>query len=144
MNLTIKECLDKGLLRKTKPNLQKVTYSIKTAEEKLEHAEKLFDSKFYEDSIISAYTSMFHSSRALLFKDGYEERSHFALCIYISEKYNLIIENRFIRELNSLRLARHDLLYGLEKSKEVQEVEAEDILDTAKEYLKIIKKLLKV
>ncbi len=142
--MTTKECLDKGLLRKIESNIKRAKSSIETAEERVEHAEELFNAKFYEDSIISSYTSMFHSSRALLFKDGYEERSHFALCIYISEQYNLVIENRFITELNSLRLARHDLIYGLEKSKEIQESEAEDIIGTAKEYLEIIKKLIKI
>jgi uncharacterized protein (UPF0332 family) len=86
---------------------------------------------------------MFHSARALLFKDGYKERSHYAVYVYISEKYSNKIERAYINELNSMRLQRHELMYGFKKSQETQEVEAESAINVAKGFLESIKKIIK-
>lgn len=140
--MNIQTCLMEGLLKKDNPDFEKSKSSIKMAEHKLDLAERDFQSEIYENSIISAYASMFHSTRALLFKDGYKERSHFALYVYIKEKYSDKIEKMYLSELNSMRLERHELMYGLERSKESYEVEAESAIQVAKGFLKTVKKLL--
>ena len=84
---------------------------------------------------------MFHAGRALLYKDGFSEKSHFGLFVYIKERYGNKLEPRFINELNSLRLERHELLYGLEKP-EIKEVEAEDAIKIAEDFIKSIKSLI--
>ena len=85
--MNIQSCLMEGLLKKDQSDIKKAEFSLEMAEHKLEFAEKDFQSESYESAIIGAYASMFHSARALLFKDGYKERSHIALYIYIKEKY---------------------------------------------------------
>ena len=42
------------------------------------------EKKNYKWAIIQAYYSIFHGTRALLFKAGYREESHFALKIALS------------------------------------------------------------
>ncbi len=64
---------------------------------------------------VSCYSAMFHAARALLFKDGYREKSHYALYVYLKEKYSGKIEPKFLNELNILRLERHEIFYGLEE-----------------------------
>ncbi len=36
---------------------------------------------------IALYNAFFHTARALLFRDGIKERSHFCVARYIEEKY---------------------------------------------------------
>ncbi|MBU2100218.1 HEPN domain-containing protein [Candidatus Micrarchaeota archaeon] len=137
--MKIEDCLQQGLLVKIKSDAKKAKMSVEMAEHKLQIAEKEFDYKIFENAIISAYTSMFHSARALLFKDGFKERSHFAVFVYIKEKYSEKIEKKYLTELNSLRLHRHDLMYGLEKPSEIQETEADSTIKVAEEFLKAVK-----
>lgn len=144
MNLA--ECIEKGLIRKIQPSSEKALNSIELAKHKLELAQSEFDAGIYEGALISAYSIMFHAARTLLFKDGYKESSHYALYIFIKEKYGAKIEMHYINELNTLRLTRHAVLYGNPDDitpREVQEVEAENAIKTASGFLETVKKLLK-
>ena len=133
--MNVKECFEKGLLKLDKIDLEKAKKSLEIAKHKLEIAKKVFDIELYEETITNSYSSMFHAARALLFKDGIKEKSHYGLFVYIQEKYKDKIEPRFINELNSLRLERHELLYGLEKSN-INEIEAEDIIGIVGNFIK--------
>jgi len=140
----IEDLIKKGLLTKTPPDEKKAEKSIELAENRVEKAGEEIQAELFDDALVSAYTSMFHSSRALLFRDGYKERSHYALCEYIREKYSGKLEARFINELNILRTIRHKVIYGDEdlNSKEVQEAEAKEAMKLAESYLQAVKKLL--
>ncbi len=140
--MNISDCVAEGLLVKIKPDPAKAKSSVEMAEHKLELAEKEFEKELFESAVISAYASMFHSSRALLFRDGYKERSHYAVFVFVNEKYSDKIERKYLNELDSLRLQRHDLMYGIEKSAEVQEVEAESSIQLAKGFLEAIRKII--
>lgn len=112
------------------------------AKHKLELGEKEFEHDLFESAIISAYASMFHASHALLFKDGFKERSHFAVYVFVNEKYSNQIERKFLSELNSLRLQRHELMYGLEKNVEAQEEDADTAIKLANGFLQSIQKIV--
>ncbi|MDI6738484.1 MAG: HEPN domain-containing protein [Nanoarchaeota archaeon] len=139
--MDINDCFVQGLLRKDRPDIEKADKSIQRARHKLENASAAFDASIYEDAVINAYAAMFHAARALLFRDGVVEKSHFGVYVYIKEKYHAKLEARFINELNALRLERHELWYGLE-STEVKEAEAEEVIGVAKEFIKAVDKLL--
>ncbi len=140
--MNIEECFRKELLKKDAPSKEKCKKSIQSAEHKLSIAKRTFDAKIFEETIVNGYASMFHASRALLFLDGIKERSHYGLYVYVKEAYKDKLEPKFIIELNALRLERHELLYGLEKV-EISEVEAEDILKIAEDFIKAIEKLVR-
>jgi uncharacterized protein (UPF0332 family) len=59
----------------------------KMAEVKRQRAQDLFDNAFFEESIVSSYTSMFQAARALLFHDGVIEKSHACVVAYLREHY---------------------------------------------------------
>ena len=141
--MNIQECLEQGLLTKTKPDLPKAKSSVEMAKHKLELAKTEFEHDIFEGAIINAYASMFHSARALLFKDGFKERSHFAVYVFVSEKYSNKIERKYLSELNSLRLTRHELMYGLEKNEEVQESNADTAIKMAEGFLNAVEKLVR-
>src|SRR3989344_365551 len=139
--MNVDECFDKGLLKRDKPDKDKAIRSIEMAAFKLDKARNLFDKEVFDMALINAYISMFHAGRALLFKDGVREKSHYGLYIYLSEKYSDKLEQRFLNELNALRLERHEVFYGLDKD-EVDEVEAESAIETAGSFLKSVKTLI--
>ncbi len=140
----IEDLVKKGLLAKVLPDLQKAQKSLELAETRIEKAHEEIQVELFDDALISAYGSMFHTSRALLFRDGYKERSHYAICEYIREKYSGKLEARFINELNILRTIRHKVIYGDEElnERDIQEIEAKEASELAEKYLQSVKKLL--
>ena len=131
-------------VKKIMPDIKRAHNSVTMAEHKLHRAEADIDAGSYEEAVLAAYTSMFHSARALLFKDGYKERNHYGLCIYIREKFSQKIEMKYINELNALRTIRHKIIYGDENVniREVQEAEAESSVKLAKGFLGTVKKII--
>lgn len=137
------DCLNKRLLRRDKPDNQKAIRALEIAKERLLDAEISFGAEIHSAAILLSYASMFHASRALLFKDGFTEKSHYCLIEFVREKYikTGLINSRFSYLLNNAREERHEVLYGLEKTETKQD--AEHIVKTAKEYLQEVTKIIK-
>ncbi len=89
--MKLDECFKKRLLRNIKPDIEKSKRSLEISKEKLITAKNAFKKNFYEACLIYGYTSMFHSSRAVLYRDGVQEKSHVCIPIYLKEKYGNII-----------------------------------------------------
>jgi len=140
--MNVNECLEKGLLSKTEPDMRKAKKSILAAERKLSLAEAELKGEIYEGCFISAYASMFHAARALLFKDGFKEKSHYAIFIYLAEKYSGIIQEKYINEFNNMRTDRHNLMYGLDEPQETSKEEAKATTKLVKEFIEIVKKMI--
>ena len=83
---------------------------MEVAEERLAQAKKALKLGIIPYALIEAYTAMFHAARAVLYRDGIQEKSHYAIYIYLNEKYPEIPSNL----LNIHRIERHETLYGLE------------------------------
>ncbi|MFH2028445.1 MAG: HEPN domain-containing protein [Nanoarchaeota archaeon] len=138
--MNVDECFEQGLLKKEAPDTEKAKKSIDIAKHTLSLAKRLLEIKIFEETISNSYAAMFHAGRSLLFKDGIKEKSHYALFVYIREKYSDRLEKRFINELNALRLERHEINYGLERM-DIQEVEAEDVIKVTEEFISAIEKI---
>ena len=138
---SIDECIKKRLLRKITPNIEKSKSSIKISESKIESAKELFNSDFFNESVIASYTSIFHSCRALLFRDGIQEKSHYATYIYIKEKYKNKIPKELINTFYHYQLERHNILYGLEKTNLSKE-ESEEAILSSEDFLIKVKSIL--
>ena len=137
----MQDCFEKGLLKKETADIEKSKKSINTAKYKLNLAKRLFELKIFEETITNSYSAMFHAARALLFMDGIKEKSHYALFLYIKEKYSDKLERRFINELNTLRLESHEINYGLEKS-EIKEDDAGDVTKIANDFISAVEKII--
>jgi len=135
------DCFKKRLLRRTKPDPLKVTKALEMAELKNERARDLFESDFFEESIVSSYTSMFQAARALLFNDGVVEKSHACVIAYLREHYSSKLGQNMINWLDTYRLERHESFYGLEKST-IDEDEAEDALEKSEKFLETVQQIL--
>jgi len=138
--MNIKECLEKGYLKKDNQDIGKAKQSLKIAEDKYDEALKAFEAELFESTIVFAYMAMFHSARSLLFKDGFAEKSHLAVIAFLKEKYENIIGKKLIYEFNTVRIARHDSLYGLDTNFSTDE--AKHILNISQEFIDKIKSLI--
>lgn len=138
--MNIAECFEKRLLRRTELDTNKAKRSLEIAESKLKTAKESFEKELYGPTIIYGYTSMFHSSRALLYKDGISEKSHFCLVLYIRENYSKDIAPYLINSLDSYRKERHETLYGLEFVETKKD--ASLIIKDAKQLLEKVKEIL--
>jgi uncharacterized protein (UPF0332 family) len=135
------ECFQKRHLRRTNPDPLKVTKALEMAEMKKQRAQDLFENDFFEESIVSSYTSMFQPARALLFHDGDIEKSHACVVAYLREHYSSTLGQDKINWLDTYRLERHESFYGLEKSN-VDEHEAEDALEKSEKFLETVQQIL--
>jgi len=141
--MKLRECFEKRLLRRERPDLEKSQRSMEVAETKLDEAEKAVSHKLFDAAIILAYTAMFHAARAILFRDGIVEKSHICLIEYLRETYVNTgkLREAAVNALDTLRIDRHETLYGLETKS--NEREAEYSLEKAKEFLMTVKDLVK-
>ncbi len=131
--MDIKECFNKKLLKRIAIDANKIANSIKIAENKLLRANELFGSGFFSDCLINAYTFMFHSARALLYKEGIQEKSHYAVYICLNEKFKEKLGADLIESFFNYQLERHEALYGFDS--EITKDKAEGILEDAKKFL---------
>ncbi len=142
--MSLERCFEERKLRKIRPDILKARKSLEVAESKLSKAEELAKAGFEDVALVTAYASMFHSGRALLFRDGIVEKSHYCLIQYLKEKYVKTgkIENEVITMMDSFRHERHDVLYSLEGIK-VRTNESKEAIETARKLLSAVKKILK-
>ncbi len=136
----IDELFKKRLLRKIPFNQEKIISSINIASVKLDEAKRLFSSHFLSNAILSAYTSMFHASRALLYKECIQEKSHYAVYIYLQEKFSNKISKQLLNSYNNYQVIRHDILYGFEN--DMDKDDSENAILDAEEFLMEVKKII--
>ena len=129
------ECFQKGLLKRTTPDMDNTLRSLELSLSNIEDATENMSIHRYRVVAISSYSSMFHSARAILFRDGIKERSHECIPVYLKEKYPQL--ETLANILDSYRRFRHDAIYGLDFA--IDDKEAKAALDSATEFLEKIK-----
>ncbi len=142
MPLRFKDCIEKGLLRKIPASEDNAVRSINKAESWLKQAEKSFKSKAYDSSVLSSYLVMFHSARAIMFFDGYREKSHACVARYLEEQYlnKKRLEKKWVELLDHYREVRHENQYDL--SFYSSDEEAKEAIESAGQFLQRMKHLL--
>ena len=140
--MRLENCFERRLLRKIKPSLEKAKRSLAVAKKKLEEARVAFDSGLLSSCIIMAYTAMFHAARALLYKDGIQEKSHVCTVEYLRKKYSQELPAYLINALDAHRIERHEVLYGIEfvPTKE----DCETIIEDAEDFIGKVEKILRL
>ncbi|VVB93159.1 HEPN domain protein [uncultured archaeon] len=128
------ECFQKGLLKRTSPDMENALRSLELSKSNIEDAVGNMSIHRYRVVAISSYSSMFHAARAILFRDGIKERSHECIPVYLKEKYPQL--ETLANILDSYRRFRHDAIYGLDFA--IDEKEANAALNSAREFLERI------
>ncbi len=141
MPLRFKNCIEKGLLRKIPASEDNAERSINKAESWLKESEKTLKGEAYDSSVMSAYLVMFHSARAILFFDGYREKSHACVARYLEEQYvnKKKLEGKWIELLDHHREIRHENQYDLNFFS--SDEEAQNAYTSAATFLQRMKQL---
>lgn len=141
MKISLKDCFKTKKIRKF-PGVEKLTrIEIKAAEEDITEAKNRFKAGKFKYATVSGYYSLFHSARALLYRVGYREKSHYCLREAIKEFY--------VREkiLDSGFLKHFDEAMGLRQSADYESVFSKDgarlALKGAEKFLSAAKEILK-
>lgn len=90
-------------------------------------------------SIVSSYTAMFHAARALLFMDGYKERSHVCMAAFLRERYPELGEIAEIFDI--YRKNRHESLYGIDYRP--MEDDARTGIEFAKDLIETVSEIIR-
>jgi uncharacterized protein (UPF0332 family) len=137
----IKELIEKGNIKEQAVDENEIRGSMRIAERFVERAEGNLEMDFFDVAFLLAYNAMFHAARALLFKAGYKERTHFGLISALKEL------NKNDKEiigcmdiLDAYRMTRHAVQYSGELSNELDAVQA---IKDAKKIIEIIRSKLK-
>lgn len=136
----IDRLFNEKLLRRIKKDAEKVKSSLSIAGIKLDEARRLFSAEFYGNALLNVYTSMFHSARAILYNDGVQEKSHYAVYVYLRENFSSKIPLSLLNSFNRLREERHEILYGFEE--EISDNFVETAIFEAEEFLEEVMKIL--
>jgi uncharacterized protein (UPF0332 family) len=136
------ECMKNGMLRKIPADVNNAKNSIRQAEGWIQEAEKTFETGAYKSSVYGAYMGMFHAARALLYRDGYREKSHFCIARFIEAEYveKGKLEKEWVDLLDYHREVRHNNQYDVNFIISVDE--DKKAIETAKKFIKRFKQLL--
>jgi uncharacterized protein (UPF0332 family) len=137
---TYKECFDEGKVRKSSEYISWVSKELLVAKNNIKSAENIFKINEYEAVLISAYNAVLHLNKALIYSKGFSVKGH--LCI-IKTVEELFKDNKEIiefissieRSLESRNLIQYEG-YSIDKDA------AKFMLDLAKDYFELVKKLL--
>jgi uncharacterized protein (UPF0332 family) len=136
------ECFEKGMLKKEAPNLDLAKKSLKQAEFFLKETADLIELAKKQIAVISLYNAFFHISRALLYKEGVKERSHYCIAKYIEEDY--VNKNRlnvkFLNTFETIMSMRHNIQYSTETTD--IDIDLNEFYNICEEYLAEVDKIL--
>lgn len=135
----IKECFEKGLLRRGRVSRNKIINSLKLSERFLKSAKANFRITEYEMCFIALYNSMFHAARSLLFYKGVTERSHKCMIEFLIKNVGKDALKDNLRTMDSYRIMRHKVQYA---GNLVSKADVEEGIKDAESLLNEIKKNL--
>jgi uncharacterized protein (UPF0332 family) len=138
---TIDDCFERGLLRRVEPSEIKSKQSLLQARDWLSEAEKGLEVEAYRSALSSAYLAVFHSARAILFRDGVREKSHYCIGLYL-QKYvdEGALEDEWPMLFDRIRSVRHADQYSFQARPTEEEVRAG--LELAERFINRMKQLL--
>jgi len=88
---------------------------------------------------VQAYYAMFHSARALLYSQGYREKSHRALLTALREIFpSGELGNELFEDFSNAMDLREEADYGMTFS----ETGAEEVVEKARNFIQRVKKIL--
>jgi len=77
------ECCERGLLRNVPASEEKARISLAQAREWITEAGYDCDADALRSGLIAVYMGYFHAARALLYRDGIREKSHYCIGVYL-------------------------------------------------------------
>ena len=140
--MRFEECVERGYLRRMGPQPELAHLSIHKARSFLESSRRNLEMGIYDGALVMAYLALFHAARALLFKDGWREKSHTCISAYLREFYVKpgLLDVKWVRYLDYVRSLRHQTQYDVGFSPDPDEIV--DILPKIEEFIAVIENIL--
>jgi len=132
-SLEFQKCLENKKIKPFPKGKTLISKELEIAKEDWKTAKESLTRKNYKWSTIQSYYSMFHAARALLYNQGYRERSHYCLVVGIRELYvnKNLLSYTLLEALQLGKTLRENADYYAEFS----QTGAKDMLDKAREFL---------
>jgi len=117
------ECYERGLLRKVAVSNDKAMQSLAQAREWVTEAGYDCDAGAIRSALMAAYMGYFHAARAVLFRDGIREKSHYCIGVYL-ESYceKGLLEDEWVLQFDHMRGLRQSDQYSLDARPTLAEV----------------------
>jgi uncharacterized protein (UPF0332 family) len=115
---------------------------MKMAEDWIGEAKKNQEIGSYRSAYSSAYMCFFHAARAILYMDGYREKSHYCIGIYLEHLSDMKrIEPKWALLFDNFRNSRHNEQYNFSSPPSMSEVRM--IIDDALSFLERVRHFIK-
>lgn len=142
--MNVQDCIDRGWLLKEQPKSDVIEKELKEAEYDLKRAANALKEKDCKWTIVMSYYSMFHSAKALCFKEGYREKKHIAVLVVLEDLNKKgKLEGKFVTyfraAISERENADYRYSYSEEDAKELYNI-AGSFNQRAKDLLKSMKK----
>ena len=140
--INVEECINKGLLRKIPASREKARLSLQKASELLEEAKKNLEDERFNSAVLVCYMALFNAARALLFKDGFREKSHECIIQFLYEKYAATkkLPKEMIDLLEKFKSERNLTQYDVSYTPNEEEIE--EMVKFAGEFIQEIEGLV--
>jgi uncharacterized protein (UPF0332 family) len=132
-----------GLLKKAAKSKELAGKSLEQAAYFLREAQDLAALKKERMAVIALYSAMFHCTRALLYRDGIKEKSHYAVARYLEYEYveKGIIDRKYVLVLDILRDYRHESLYSLITA--AIDTDLKEYVESCRQFTEIVTAIVK-
>ena len=117
------ECYERGLLRKVAASNDKAMQSLAQAREWVIEAGYDCDAGSLRSALMAAYMGYFHAARAVLFRDGVREKSHYCIGVYLESYHEKgLLEDVWVLQFDHMRGLRQSDQYSLDARPTLAEV----------------------
>ena len=137
------DCIKRGLIRKREPSRETALKGMAKAEKLLDEAKISLKANAPDSSLLMSYESILLTAKALLINDGFRERSHYCVVIYMKEIYadNGKIDKKIIGLFDHYRTLREMVAYDTDFT--ISNKDAEEAIKDADMIVKELRKLIK-
>lgn len=139
VEILFNDCLANGRVRMSKETIGLVLKELRISEEDLNEARDGLKNSRWKWSTIQAYYSMFHSARALIYKKGYREKSHFCLKVTLEYLYAGNVSQYLVDDFQTAKIMRENADY----EEHFSDIGAKKIVKSAEEFYLYAKATLK-
>lgn len=141
MNLEFQKALEKKRILHFSKGKALTKKELKAAKDDLNEAKDRLKNKKYKYATITAYYSMFHAARALIYSKGYREKSHYYLLVALQALFvdKGLIEDELAKDFHTAMVLRESADYHGEFSREG----AESSIESATKFLQKAGAILK-
>lgn len=111
----LEECYERGLLRNVPASEEKANLSLAQAREWILEADRDCDIDALRSGLIAVYMGYFHAARALMYRDGVREKSHYCIGVYLEWYHKKgLLEDEWVLLFDHMRGLRQNDQYSLD------------------------------